>query len=951
MLLVALPIAYFGRAITGKIALLQGDGWKQNFPLRVLAGRMIADGQLPLWNPYIYGGTPLMASVYPGVFYPPNWLFAILPSLAAMHIVVITTYHLALIGTYLYARRIGLDRLSSFLSGMVFTFGAFMIAHLEQTSRISAAAWLPWVLLAVEHLYQKLSWRWVLLGSLFIALQLFAGEPQMTAYTVITAGAYAVFSLFFRDEHTPRPKFVASLAVLAIIGVLLSSVQLLPEWELLRQSDRSNINYEYFSAFSFPPRQIVTFIAPFFYGGAAVAPYYKSYTGDWNIMTTSGYVGLMTLMLTIVAIITPRNRRMTLFWVFLAILSLILSFGSYLPFGIHRALYHVPLYNIFRGSYRNFFELSFAMAILAGIGVSCLKNKEKSSRRALLIAATLVALLLVAVEAFYVSRGGRLAEGEAFIPIFVFCLSSITLILFSRFGSRWTQALLLIALLIDLGSFGAHYYWTIVPRDFAERRADPPAVEFIKKREGDLNSFRIVTHSLFPYDYEYLGSKDINFDLMDRPNASVMRGIASVNGNDLLRPTRFAGLTRINGFGVLDDISVFNPPGRAEIWGFRRDQEDHGLDLMNVKYLLLERRGNSGGQDHPGNHQLDYYGLFEGKSPSRLEHDGVRFAKSPLQIPRTLTILKASGEYATSLVILSNLANSAGLPDGQPVGWFRLETVDGPQFASRAILSGRDTSEWAYDRPDVRRVVRHSKAKVAENFDAGGFEGHIYMARYDFERTKINEVGFWFNDLQAKVQIIRASLYDATTKTTEMLSDLQLPAERWQLLTRLGDVEVYENLKCLPRAWFVSELKQASDEETLKAIKNGSFDPLRTALITEIPSSSLSTTESGSLRIVDYKPQRIILETDHSSDAFLVLSENYYPGWKATVDDNETPVYRVDYSLRGISVPKGKHRIEFSYRPQSFRTGALLSAIGAGLLLVGSIVMRRRGRGRSARWC
>lgn len=947
MLLVALPIAYFGRAITGKIALLQGDGWKQNFPLRVLAGRMIADGQLPLWNPYIYGGTPLMASVYPGVFYPPNWLFAILPSLAAMHIVVITTYHLALIGTYLFARRIGLDRLSSFVSGMVFTFGAFMIAHLEQTSRISAAAWLPWILLALEHLYQQLSLRWVLLGGLFIALQLFAGEPQMSAYTAMTAGAYALFTLCFREERSPRLKFVASLAALAAMGVLLSSIQLLPEWELLRQSDRSKISYEYFSAFSFPPRQIVTFIAPFFYGGAAVPPYYKSYTGEWNIMTTSGYLGLMALMLATIAIIGLRSvsvslRRMTLFWLFLANLALVLSFGGYLPFGIHKALYHVPLYNIFRGSYRNFFELSFAMAVLAGIGVNYLRNHEtsfQSRRTAVFSGAALVALFLVATEVLYVSREGRLSEGEAFIPIFVFCLSSIALILFFRFDSRWTQALLLIALLIDLGSFGSHYYWAIVPRAFAERSADPPAVQFIKSRERNLDSFRIISHSLFPFDYEYLGANDINFELTDRPNASVMRGVASVNGNDLLRPSRFGGLTRINGFGILDDVNVFTP-------------QDRGLDLMSVKYLLLERRSNSGHVDQAGVHQLDYYGLLEGKAPVKLEHDGVRFSKSALGISSATqqsAIVKTSGEQATSLFILSNLADSTVLPDGYPVARIRL-TTGGGSVIEREMMAGRHTSEWAYDRPDVAKVIKHSRAKIAENIDAEGFQSHIYLARFDFDRAQINQVEFSFPALPAQVQIIRASLYDATTKSSEMLSDVHLPPERWQLLSRLGDVEVYENLKRLPRAWFVSELKQASDEEALKTIKSGSFDPLRTALITQAPPSLLSSTDessSGSPRIVGYEPQRIILETDHPSNAFLVLSENYYPGWKATIDGQQTPLYRVNYSLRGIAVPKGRHQIEFSYLPRSFRTGLLLSAIGAGLLLVGSILVRR-SRSRSS---
>jgi hypothetical protein len=108
-----------------------------------LIGEMIGNGHLPLWNPYLFSGMPLMAAIVPGAFYPPTWLFAIFSPLTAMNWMVITTYHVALIGAYLYARRIGCNRVGSMIAGIAFAFGGYMTAHLGHTDRIAAAAWLP----------------------------------------------------------------------------------------------------------------------------------------------------------------------------------------------------------------------------------------------------------------------------------------------------------------------------------------------------------------------------------------------------------------------------------------------------------------------------------------------------------------------------------------------------------------------------------------------------------------------------------------------------------------------------------------------------------------------------------------------------------------------------------------------------------------------------------------
>src|SRR5438105_13379770 len=137
--MVVLPLIYFYPAVLGQVLLAPGDGWDQTLGVEALMGRILARGEWPLWNPYIFAGTPLLASVYPGALYPPNWLFAVLPLKAAMNLVVLSSFYVAMGGSYLYARRIGMGRLGSFVTGMVFAFSAYMVSHVGHPHRLGAA--------------------------------------------------------------------------------------------------------------------------------------------------------------------------------------------------------------------------------------------------------------------------------------------------------------------------------------------------------------------------------------------------------------------------------------------------------------------------------------------------------------------------------------------------------------------------------------------------------------------------------------------------------------------------------------------------------------------------------------------------------------------------------------------------------------------------------------------
>jgi hypothetical protein len=958
--LALLPLVYFFPAVMGQVSLVPGDGWAQNLGVRALIGQMLARGWLPLWNPYIFAGTPLLASIYPGALYPPNWLFALLSPGAAINVVVITTYHLALIGSYLFGRRTGMDRVSALVTGMIFTFGGYMLVHLGHTSRIAAAAWLPWVLLAVEHLYRRASWRWVALGALFVALQFCAGEPQMTLYTALVAGAYSLFSLTAREECERRWRFLAAGVVMAWCGVLLSMIQLLPGLELLGQGERARLSYEYFSSYSFPPRQVLNLIFPYFFGGVAVAPYRVAYWGEWNAAMLCGYVGVLSLLLALVAVLGPRGERRTpwkssdgdsfflgpvsfrlslqvSFWSGVAVASLLLACGAYLPFGVYRWLHHVPGYNLFRGPYRHLFEFNFAAAVLAGLGASFMAQMgreavRRAHRRSTAVVAALVAVTAIIYRFFgerLVTRtprpapSGSLADAEALIPLLVFLLCATGLWLYAQRRNNWTGALLIAVLLVDLASFGQFFAWRGVFFTVNARLADPPSVVYLKAREPDPHAFRLLSYASLPYDYAYLPPHDDNYELLNFPNPSIARGLQSVNGYDAMRLSRAAAIAgEMDLDGILLDIKAL-------------DTEHQGFNLLNVKYLLRERRG----------------ALEAGEG---ITYEGVRFSQTPLHLvlgpkARAEPRLRES-VMATELAVISLMSNSTHIPQGAPVVRIRLRAKDG-RLVERELEAGRDTAEWAYDRAEVRAAAKHQRARVIESFDGGGFEGHFYLARLPFERAEIERIELDYLRADGGLQIVRASLFDAATGAATPLDDVPLPPERWQSLARFGEIELYENLKARPRAWFVRRVETKPRAEVLRTIKEGRladgspFDPSELALLEMEDFSNGAITlppvedaTGARVTVTRYEPQRIELKTNNPEAAFLVLSEVYYRGWEARIDGRPTTIYRTDYALRGIAVPPGEHGIEFLYRAPSFRRGAMLSGLGVALLLIGAVI-------------
>jgi len=158
-------------------------------------------------------------------------------------------------------------------------------------------------------------------------------------------------------------------------------------------------------------------------------------------------------------------------------------------------------------------------------------------------------------------------------------------------------------------------------------------------------------------------------------------------------------------------------------------------------------------------------------------------------------------------------------------------------------------------------------------------------------------------------------------------------------LVRDGKVKLYENRRVLPRAYVVPKVRVLKDDkEVLKVIERVDFDPRESVLITRgeyekvdndynKENGLLPNNVKGKEKILKYSLNQVEIETNGYNSGFLVLADNFYPGWEVYVNGREETVLRVNYNLRGVAVPSGENRVTFRFAPLSFKIGAAISLV------------------------
>ena len=190
------------------------------------------------------------------------------------------------------------------------------------------------------------------------------------------------------------------------------------------------------------------------------------------------------------------------------------------------------------------------------------------------------------------------------------------------------------------------------------------------------------------------------------------------------------------------------------------------------------------------------------------------------------------------------------------------------------------------------------------------------------------------HDLESDSHILTGRRFDAEAPYNV------LPKEQ------VGTASVRRNPTVLPRARLVGRPSYAQDQfqAALELIRLGA--QLRDRLVVEDPSHPLATDAavSGTARIVEDLPERVVVQSEATMPAYLVLADTFDPGWSATVDGRPAPIRPAYVAFRAVFVPRGKHTVVFTYRPAGFLPGLALT--GCGIVL--GLVLGSRPRRRTA---
>jgi len=149
---------------------------------------------------------------------------------------------------------------------------------------------------------------------------------------------------------------------------------------------------------------------------------------------------------------------------------------------------------------------------------------------------------------------------------------------------------------------------------------------------------------------------------------------------------------------------------------------------------------------------------------------------------------------------------------------------------------------------------------------------------------------------------------------------------------------IYENQEVLPKAYLLGDYEIISeDQKIINKILDEDFDLEKSVVLEKDPNIDRVEDFEGSVSLLNYEPNKINIESNSENDGILVISDNFYPGWKAKINGEETEILRANYTFRGIVVPKGDNKIEIYYFPDSFKWGvaiAMISITSIGLILL-----------------
>ncbi len=896
-LLPLLTLLFFYKLAFTNLILARGDIFLYFYPYWQMASEALRAGDMPLWNPDLFMGAPFIANSQIGFFYPPNWLawWQFSPPNAAK-VTIIAHLIVASAGAYAAARKaLGHSQLAGLLAAILFGLGGYLTAQVEHLNQLQALAWLPWHLWALHVGDGR---RRVLAIAALFAIQLLAGHTQSVFISGVGAGVWGLALMAADDRISWRKvqlnrersltKIGMPLIVLALGAIWaggLAAIQLLPTIELAGQSSRAG---------GLTPAETMAFsLHPLILGRAFLPGYGQTiFTEYVAFLPLSGWV------LAVAGILSLKEfpRRILPPLALLAV-GFALALGGYNP--LNWQIARLPGFDLFRVPARWLILTGLGAALLAGAGLDAWRERARQNAGIL---------------------GGRWFWFALSVPLFL-ALWSVISVPLTRFLPLSPEVAAEYPSPLTVAGWGLELaFLYLILRNWGLRRHDwYPDDGKPARLAGALLILCIA--ALFG------GSRSLPY----HANPTTPEAFSDI------RPA----MARLQAFAhcAIPHQPCHSPPGRMlSLSDIFFDPGDMGEIETIYAGILSETAA------------FDYTVAIKQKEIVAPNLPLVAGIPSVDGFDGGVLPLKLYSD-ATQLILPDGVSTTDGrlrehLPGIPAARWLDLFNVE-------YLLADRVGDDW---REGVFFDLHHPAALAAgEQISVGhipdfagtelwvwsdGTPGIVSVSFEDGSGLQLPAERFsdelakaaWDTPAQPTAITLIANDEPWTARGLAVVdgrdnSFRELVAGNYRVLYS-GDVKIYQNSDALPRAYLAHQWEwQPDTAAALNAMRQPDFDPRQEAVLTGggEGGGSEPAAGAGSAVIVSYSPEEVVIQVDNRADGWLILSDAYYPGWRAEIDGERAEIVPANGMFRGTFVPAGSAQIRFFYAPLRFWLGVGLT--------------------------
>lgn len=873
---------------------------------------------MPLWDPFVMSGYPIIGDLEAQIFYPINWLFVVVDPFRPLpyrlvEIQLILHFFLAGLFMYFLARSFVEESIPALFGAVLFMSSGAMVAHTEHLASIDAMAWFPLIFLLAKRALLEGSRRLTVLAGIAFGVQILAGHWQHSAYLGVLLFLYFAYEACCGPLRRKLwPKWIYELGIIAGIGAALAMVQIVPSYELGVHSVRSYLTYWDVSAGN-EPRFLWTLFLPNFFGGINGVPQWYPYDLSFNYAFLT-VPGCLLALLGLIETVRKRN----FFWLGAVLLFTELSFGN--QGHLAGIVYRIPVLNQFRVMAAFFDVTNFALCLMAAVGAGLLFKQVRPRFLEKYTPTALVVLLLAALALGFILRlDSKIHDWRHALVVLAILVALVIALLRNRLSRRAAQYGILGLTLFELCFFSMNQKFNCAPgdpgtflsHDYAVGRKE--SLEFLRKDiAGD---FRVAALA----EFQWSGN---GWNVWRIPGVYGWNPLTLRSYDEYMRGFSHTSNVRLPQEGP---DHHFNSPL---------------LDLLGAKYLLLVRAFPESELELQD--RSKFQAVFEDLNWWRIYRNDAYFPKVSFY-PKAYTMpddlgtmaFMSSSRFDPRRIVLVGEKNVAG-PAGklaEKIEAIRLRADDPLLRSSAAKISDPYCAEklpmiggWGRRGDWIRFEVPARSAPGR----------YLLAIQYTANSLAIPALGL--NALARAYPWYRSAL--------ERMPEVEVALEAGNFSQRRGPVS-------LPRTYgwpcHVSRTAELGELEIpLGPAKIEISSERDTALnvyslhLIRLPSLPPPTAAGFSYRSYSASANAISFESQAAEDGLVLLNEIHYPGWQATIDGRPAEILRADGIFRSLFVPAGSHHIALRFQPRYFPGAAISIATMMGLLAWGAVLRTRR---------